>query len=137
MKDGDEFNPKCPKLSCKHTHETPHSAKSVAKTSRDDVSIKPTCTTDNIEKTPAATAGQALDKCKKSLKDHNTSSSNTSSGSYPEHWEYQQFKSKETEFILLGKGSHRDKLYKYKSKLKTNIENILDLHTSENYLTLE
>ena len=36
-----------------------------------------------------------------------------------------------------GGGSHRDKLYKYKSKLKTNIDNILDLDTSENYLTLE
>ena len=39
---------------------------------------------------------------------------------------------KETEFILLGKGSQRDKLYKYKSKLKTNIDNILDLDTSKN-----
>ena len=80
-------------------------------------------------------AGKEGDKCTKSCKDHNTSTS--SSSSYPENWQYQQFKSQETEFILLGKGSQRDKLYKYKSKFKTSIDNILDLDTSENYLTLE
>ena len=41
------------------------------------------------------------------------------------------------QLILLGEGTWRDKLYKYKSKLKTNIDNILDLDTSENYLALE
>ena len=66
----------------------------------------------------------------------NTSSSSSTS-SYPEHWQFQKFKLRDTEFVLLGQGSRRHRLYEYKKNLKKNIDKILDLDKTENYVILE
>ena len=56
--------------------------------------------------------------------------------SYPEHWQCQKFKSRDSEFLLLGKGSRRHRLYECKKNLQKNVEKILDLDKSENYVIL-
>ena len=60
-------------------------------------------------------------KNEKTIKSRQHKESSTSSGSstmsYPEHWQCQKFKSRESEFLLLGKGSRRHRLYECKKNL--------------------
>ena len=67
----------------------------------------------------------------------NMSSSTSTSGSHPASWNWQRFKSHEDVFLVLGPGSHRDKLYNCKKVLCKHVDKIVNLATQENYLTME
>ena len=49
--------------------------------------------------------------------DINVSSITSTNESNPASWQWQRFKSHEEQFLMLGPGSRRDKLYKYKKVL--------------------
>ena len=66
-----------------------------------------------------------------------STSSSSLTSSYPEHRQFQKFKSRDTEFLLLGKGSRRHRLYEYKKNLQKSVNKILHLDKSEDYVILE
>ena len=85
--------------------------------------------TESSSKHPQKSAGRGRDEL-------NVSSS-TSASSHPSEWEQQRFRSHEDQFLMIGPGSHRDKLYNCKKVLHKHVERIVNLATHENYLTME
>ena len=64
-------------------------------------------------------------------------SSTSTTETPPSSWEWQTFKSYKDEFLTIGPGSHRDKLYNCKKMLRKHVGKIVNLTSQENYLTME
>ena len=91
------------------------------------------------QKVLEATQGSSKHQHKKSAraKQQLNVSSTSTTETPPSSWEWQTFKSHEDEFLMIGPGSCRDKLYNCKRMLCKHVGKMVNLASQENYVTME